>query len=582
VASKAEDRITAALRSGAAALDLTYLGLETLPETLGDLANLTSLNLSGNRLKALPGWLSNLTNLTELDLGDNRLNTLPEWLGDLTNLTVLALSHNPFSALPEWLGDLTNLTDLNLYGCQLKTLPDILGDLTNLTTLNLHGNQLTVLPRELENLTDLTKLYLRNNQLAAVPDTLGNLTNLTVLALSDNQFSALPRWLGDLTNLTEFELFRNQLTGLPDTLGNLTNLTSLGLSENQLTVLPDTLGGLTNLTSLYLADNAFAVLPGWLGNLSNLTYLTLHGNQLTVLPDTLGGLTNLTYLTLHGNQLTVLPDTLGDLTNLTSRDLTNLISRELSENNLVAVPDWMDDAEHREDTAVDDGEIYYLDTPHELGNLDERLQGLVSARMLDVLSGFPASVSSLAEATVIPSLSAWLRSAARSRGSIAVYDSTNYFPAKAFFEFDFGVTMSTRGRRPWKVLVDFETGRPEHCPPSLAEVYQMLGGIQIQYGASGTLISPREAKPISLTLPDAEELFYFDADTVDPDEWWPWFECDGDYLCYHPSGESRWFGSEWGAPTNPMSTDRCVEDLFWVLLANKSFNGAQQIDRHRS
>ncbi|MEU8142491.1 transposase [Nonomuraea sp. NPDC048901] len=57
MSSEAEERIAAALDSGATELDLADFGLDTLPEALGDLTGLTKLNLKGNRLTELPRWL---------------------------------------------------------------------------------------------------------------------------------------------------------------------------------------------------------------------------------------------------------------------------------------------------------------------------------------------------------------------------------------------------------------------------------------------------------------------------------------------------------------------------------------------
>jgi internalin A len=65
---EAERRIQAALESGATELDLWGLGLTAIPESLGNLANLTRLYLDQNQLMAIPESLGNLANLTELYL----------------------------------------------------------------------------------------------------------------------------------------------------------------------------------------------------------------------------------------------------------------------------------------------------------------------------------------------------------------------------------------------------------------------------------------------------------------------------------------------------------------------------------
>ena len=49
------------------------------------------VSLAGMRLASVPEWLGNLTALTTLDLGGNQLASVPEWLGNLTALTELDL-----------------------------------------------------------------------------------------------------------------------------------------------------------------------------------------------------------------------------------------------------------------------------------------------------------------------------------------------------------------------------------------------------------------------------------------------------------------------------------------------------------
>jgi GTPase SAR1 family protein len=162
---KAKQKIANALRSGATELDLSGMQLTELPESIGQLTQLTSLNLSFNQLTALPDSLSQLTQLTSLDLSYNQLTALPDWLSQLTQLTSLYLSFNQLTALPDSLGQLTQLTKLNLSHNRLTALPDWLSQLTRLTFLDLFGNQLTALPPSLAQLEHLTKLNLNGNPL---------------------------------------------------------------------------------------------------------------------------------------------------------------------------------------------------------------------------------------------------------------------------------------------------------------------------------------------------------------------------------------------------------------------------------
>ncbi|MCP4696247.1 MAG: hypothetical protein GY862_05305, partial [Gammaproteobacteria bacterium] len=88
----------------------------SIPVELGNLSNLTSLDLYGNQLiGSIPVELGNLTNLTNLELAKNQLSgSIPVELGDLTNLTGLHLSGNQLSgsipALPSSLD--SQYTDL--------------------------------------------------------------------------------------------------------------------------------------------------------------------------------------------------------------------------------------------------------------------------------------------------------------------------------------------------------------------------------------------------------------------------------------------------------------------------------------
>ena len=242
------------------------------------------LSLAGMQLAAVPEWLGNLTALTTLDLSRNRLAAVPEWLGNLTALTTLNLQDNQLAAVPESLGNLTALTTLNLSTNWLAAVPEWLGNLTTLTTLNLSGNRLAAVPESLGNLTALTTLDLSRNRLAAVPESLGNLTALTTLDLWGNRLALAQEWLGNLTALTTLDLSGNRLAAVPESLGNLTALTTLNLSRNRLAAMPESLGNLTALTTLNLSGNRLAAVPESLGNLTALTTLDLSTNQLTALP----------------------------------------------------------------------------------------------------------------------------------------------------------------------------------------------------------------------------------------------------------------------------------------------------------
>jgi internalin A len=267
----------------------------------------TKLNLSGMQIKELPESIGQLTNLTDLDLRSNQLTALPESIGQLTNLTDLYLGSNQLAALLESIGELTKLTSLNLRSNQLAVLPGSIGELTKLTSLDLRSNKLTSLPESIGQLTNLTDLHIHSNQLTSLPESIGQLTKLTFLDLRSNQLTSLPESIGQLTNLTDLHLYANQLTASPESIRQLKKLTSLDLSYNQLIALPESVRQLTKLTSLDLSSNKLTVLPESIGQLKNLTHLDISSNQLTALPESIVQLTGLKRFEASGNLFNDIP-----------------------------------------------------------------------------------------------------------------------------------------------------------------------------------------------------------------------------------------------------------------------------------
>jgi Leucine-rich repeat (LRR) protein len=320
--------------------NLTYLKLSSnqlsgsIPQELGNLSNLTNLGLAFNQLSgSIPQELGNLSKLQDLFLDDNYLSgSIPQELGNITSLKELWLGDNQLSgSIPQELGNLSNLTELEVGDNQLSgSIPQELGNLSNLTYLDLTTNQLSgSIPQELGNITSLTELWFSDNKLSgSIPPELGNLTNLTYFMLGDNQLSgSIPPELGKLTNLQYLDLSYNNFSGsIPAELGMLSNLTDLDIGDNQLSgSIPPELGNLNNLTGLELDENQLSGnIPAELGKLSNLTYLDLSTNQLSgSIPSELGSLTNLTYLSLPHNQLSgSLPVSLKNIGSLESFYIT--------------------------------------------------------------------------------------------------------------------------------------------------------------------------------------------------------------------------------------------------------------------
>ena len=172
---EATQRIKNAYELHSTELDLSYLGLNTLPEFIGCLPFLKGLALSENFLKHLPESIGQLTELNVLVLYDNYLVALPESIGYLKSLRTLIVTNNCLEVLPESMVALSDLTHLNLSENHLTSLPEFIGHLSALKNLQLIRNRLTLLPESLPHLTQLTELYLAENTFMGLPKSLKKL-----------------------------------------------------------------------------------------------------------------------------------------------------------------------------------------------------------------------------------------------------------------------------------------------------------------------------------------------------------------------------------------------------------------------
>jgi hypothetical protein len=171
--------------AGISRLDLAA-DLTEFPREIFELADsLEVLNLSGNRLRALPHDLSRLHRLKVLFCSDNPFETLPEVLGDCAQLEMVGFKSNqlrelPAAALP------ARLRWLILTDNRIESSPDELGERPRLQKLMLAGNRLSELPQSLAGLHRLELLRIAANRLESLPDWLLQLPRLAWLAFAGN------------------------------------------------------------------------------------------------------------------------------------------------------------------------------------------------------------------------------------------------------------------------------------------------------------------------------------------------------------------------------------------------------------
>ena len=164
---------------------------------------------------------------TELDLSNMQLTELPESIGQLTQLTKLDLSDNQLTVLPSLLGQLTQLHNLILFMNNLTDLPDSLSELSELVELSISTNQFTSIPKCVFYLQKLKQFYLIHNSIELIPDQIGNLVELEVLELGGTKISSSAMYGNS-------EGYGNKIVSLPLSFLQLTKLRSLGLYGNPL------------------------------------------------------------------------------------------------------------------------------------------------------------------------------------------------------------------------------------------------------------------------------------------------------------------------------------------------------------
>ncbi|NXX33931.1 MFHA1 protein, partial [Nicator chloris] len=270
-----------------AELDLSHNRLRGLGDggALAGLRGLRKLSLSHNELGAegpgLPPRLAELGCLEELDLSFNRLRRLPEGLGRLRHLRTLDVDHNLLPSFPAPLLELSALEELDCSGNRhLGALPEGIGALRRLKILWLSGTGLASLPEGLCHLSALESLMLDGNRLQALPAGFGRLQRLKMLNLSSNLLGEFPSAILALPSLEELYLSRNQLTVLPPHLCQLHQLRTLWLDNNRIRYLPDSIVLLHSLEELVLQGNQIAILPEGFGQLSRVTLWKIKDNPL--------------------------------------------------------------------------------------------------------------------------------------------------------------------------------------------------------------------------------------------------------------------------------------------------------------
>lgn len=214
-------------------LDVSWHQIHTIPDEVGNLTKLESLNMKGNFLKYVSSNIVHCTSLRELNLtGALKLNSyIPPELLQLSELRTLNLNNNYFSEISPKINGLKKLKHFIMRRNALVSLPETLFDLKHLESIEIGDNYLEELSPSIKKLKKLKTLELRGNKLTTLPAELCDCLSLESLLLSLNELKQLPENIYQLANLKELDVSSNDLTSIPLLLDKLQMLAKTGLLD---------------------------------------------------------------------------------------------------------------------------------------------------------------------------------------------------------------------------------------------------------------------------------------------------------------------------------------------------------------
>lgn len=185
-------------------LNLSHLGLATVPQKISSYPSLTQLDLSNNNIATGFNILRSLTRLQYLSLAGNQLTGVPSDISVLIGLTSLDFSNNQLVNNFTGLSALSSLEWLSLENNLFTQVPLELMQTPNLVHLNLDKNKINTGLANLLNLKKLQQLYLNDNNLVgAFPSELLSLSQLMMISVANNNLEgAIPNNLPIISDIS--------------------------------------------------------------------------------------------------------------------------------------------------------------------------------------------------------------------------------------------------------------------------------------------------------------------------------------------------------------------------------------------
>ncbi len=278
----------------------------------------------------------------------NGLTSLPESMGNLQNLSTLFIANGMLRELPESFKNLSELTDLEIYNCQdMAEFPIVLAELPNLVALNISENSqwdaksihdgLTAMADSEPIQEYLQLLYANGNSLEELPASFNKLTKLALLDMTNNKISKV----NPMSDVRPVQLFldNNLITELPHNFCDTEDAESISFNYNLLEEFPNIFDkDDISIASVSFAYNRISRVEGQENegefNGINATSLNLSGNLFTEYPAifaTAGSIVG--QMTLSNNQIETIPDEAFEGENVWMME-----SIDLSRNKIKSIP----------------------------------------------------------------------------------------------------------------------------------------------------------------------------------------------------------------------------------------------------
>ena len=205
--------------------------LVEFPPVIRQLKSLNSLFVEDAQLETLPEWLPELTELTFLNVNENKLTSLPPLP---KSLKYLCANDNQFAGFPN-LRECVNLESIQLSQNGIQEISSWIGELTKLNKLHIRYCALTELPNSL-NKCSIRALHIGNNEMKEFPQVIRDLKLLHTLSINGNPIKKIPKWISEVQSLVSLRISGTSIKNVPREVGKLKNLRELHTRMPQRTV----------------------------------------------------------------------------------------------------------------------------------------------------------------------------------------------------------------------------------------------------------------------------------------------------------------------------------------------------------